>query len=646
MFPSAAQVGEYLAAYAKAYLPLGVLSLGCRVTAAVLEEDGKWQVTWQTGGRQETASFDYFILACGFFSEPYISPISGLDRLTETMSHTSTYTSPEPFRDKHVAIVGGSFSAVEVATDIAPHVASLHHVISRPFWVIPRYLPVKSANSCPAFLPLDNAFFRSSNLQHDQSKPLREQWKELNAYFLSVCGDQSVASEHLKVAMDDPPYVTISDFYSHFVRSGHITLHTGHVTAITPSRSNALRISLDSSTTLPENITHVIFGTGFKAITTSKILPASLLAAIDFSPTDSFMPFLLHHSTVHPALRNATFVGCYRGSYWTILELQARWSAALFSGRLPWPDDDAMRAGIAVERQIREGKPRAQYPRGDYVAFAGELARELGLDLPTAVSVNPHRLTAHDVFGPHYITALTQDVDAQIDPPSTRQQNARIQSVLNDIEHTLSSSADSAAFVASAIFRALHGSWHLTHTHTNKHLCFPPVSSSGVAQFVLRNPLGEVSMDASSSESKNRGVGHVREYLYTEAHASTGETHRGSQQYVYRYDERLDQLEVYFVERDDMASIDRLFHRLEIQPPNPSEDNGDNSKQHGGLVPWTALWSHTCAEDRHEGKYTFFFQGVELAKWSFVHSVKGPKKDSTMEALYVRDVDGNRGVHK
>jgi cation diffusion facilitator CzcD-associated flavoprotein CzcO len=661
-FPSAAHVGEYLSAYAQRYLPPGVLLLGCRVTSVRRSEaDEKWWVTWQTGNRQETASFDYFILACGFFSEPYIPPISGLDRLTDTMSHSSTYTSPEPFKDKHVAIVGGSFSAVEVATDIAPHVASLHHVTPRFTWVLPRYLPVKSAGSRPAFLPLDLAFFRSSNLRRDQSKSRRELWKELNAYFLSVCGDQSLTSEHLKVTMDGPPYIAISDFYTHFVRSGHITLHTGYVTAITPSDSNALRISFNSSNTL-EHITHVIFGTGFHPIAISKILPSSLLTAIDFSPKDRFVPFLLHRSTLHPSLRNAAFVGCYPGVYWTILELQARWSAALFSGRLPWPDDGAMRAGIAVERQIRESKPREQYPKGDYVAFAGELAQELGLGLPTPASVNPHRLTVHDIFGPHYFAApaaLTQDFDAQIGQHSACQRSAETQCLLNGLEHTLSSSADSAAFVASAIFRALHGSWRLRRTYTSRNSLFPSGSSSGTARFVFRKPVGEVNMDACS-ESKYRDLVHVKEHLYsesTEVLTSTNREFHGSQQYVYRYDERLDKLEVYFAKRDDMASIDRLFHPLEIQPPHPSSvstcaiPSGDDSKQHGQgeLVSWTALCSHRCAEDTYEGRYTFFFEGVELAKWGIVYLVKGPKKDYTMETSYVRDIhvpEGNAGVYK
>ena len=82
---------------------------------------------------------------------------------------------------------------------------------------------------------------------------------------------------------------------------------------------------------------NIIFATGFRPSSSSSILPSSLLSALSFSETDHFLPILLHRATLHPSLPNAAFVGHYRGPFWGIIELQARWCAGLFCGSLPWP---------------------------------------------------------------------------------------------------------------------------------------------------------------------------------------------------------------------------------------------------------------------------------------------------------------------
>jgi len=73
---------------------------------------------------------------------------------------------------------------------------------------------------------------------------------------------------------------------------------------------------------------------------------AMQLGESEFSETDHFLPILLHRATLHPALHNAAFVRYYRGPYWGIIELQAKWCAGLFSGRLPWPSVNEMKEGI------------------------------------------------------------------------------------------------------------------------------------------------------------------------------------------------------------------------------------------------------------------------------------------------------------
>ena len=142
-FPPAVKVGEYLSSYANKYIPNGIISLNCKVTNVEHSEStGKWNVTWSTTDKEESAAFEFLIIACGFFSEPYIPAIPGLDTFPGTITHSSSYSSPDAFKDQHIAIIGGSLSSVEIVEDIAPYAASIHHVIPRPFWVIPKYLPL------------------------------------------------------------------------------------------------------------------------------------------------------------------------------------------------------------------------------------------------------------------------------------------------------------------------------------------------------------------------------------------------------------------------------------------------------------------------------------------------------------------------
>ena len=97
------------------------------------EITGKWNVTWSTTDKEETVAFDFLIIACGFFSEPYIPDIPGLNTFPGTVCHSSSYSSPDAFKGQNIAIIGGSLSSVEIAEDIAPYAASIHHVIPRPF---------------------------------------------------------------------------------------------------------------------------------------------------------------------------------------------------------------------------------------------------------------------------------------------------------------------------------------------------------------------------------------------------------------------------------------------------------------------------------------------------------------------------------
>src|SRR5205085_10357848 len=156
--------------------------------------------------------------------------------------------------------------------------ASVNHLVPRPFWVLPKPLPLDANDPGTTFLPLDLVLYRQS-WQTQEELPLQERWRRSNKYLSSISGDLSSFSNAMKVDMDQPPYVVISDTYTNLVRSGNITIHTGHLTSIS---GTSLALSPDSTSSLPDNITHVIFATGFRPSASSTILPPEILCSLNF----------------------------------------------------------------------------------------------------------------------------------------------------------------------------------------------------------------------------------------------------------------------------------------------------------------------------------------------------------------------------
>ncbi len=118
----------------------------------------------------ETHYFDYCIVASGFFGKPKLpSSLRKLGSFAAPIQHSTQFRDVETLlhcnqagalsQGSKILVVGGSMSGVEVAASIAMELSShvhsprpspikdagkytVHHVIKRPFWVMPLFLPV------------------------------------------------------------------------------------------------------------------------------------------------------------------------------------------------------------------------------------------------------------------------------------------------------------------------------------------------------------------------------------------------------------------------------------------------------------------------------------------------------------------------
>ena len=119
----------------------------------------------------------------------------------------------------------------------------------------------------------------------------------------------------------------------------------------------------------------VVFATGYKC--NLSFLDKSIQDVLKFEPDDQLQPILLSKCTFHNKLPNMAFVGVYRGPYFAVMELQAKWANLVFSGKCQLNIQNIEQYS-REEALIRNQNPRPQFPHGDYLGLADSLATEVG----------------------------------------------------------------------------------------------------------------------------------------------------------------------------------------------------------------------------------------------------------------------------
>lgn len=439
------------------------------------------------------------------------------------------------------------------------------------------------------------------------------------AYQTAVGTDQSIFSPDLAIKglmQDDPPYLAVSDTYLDFVRSGLITVSYGKLDGLSGTTA-----SIAPANHQIADLAAVVLATGFDAASSLSFLPASTLQTLALSPTDQSHPVALaFHGTHHPAVPNLGFVGFYRSPYWGVMEMQARFLQTLWSPSPPASLLAAIEADTSLQRTLAlRSDPRAsQFPMGDYLYLMQEFASALGIErLPPPLPPPPRKgVPAVDVVTP------ARYPSKHISPEQERE----VRESLSQTRETLLAAglggvAGTPGFVARAVFRSLLGEWKLERRINSLLPSHPSGRFSGTARFLLREGTAD-----GRAEEEDLGM----EYLYVEDgefKADNGMAFRATRRYVYRYDEQGDKLSVWFVRTDGQERADYLFHEVEFDVPPEGEDDGKG---------WRAKSGHLCVEDFYDVKYEFRFGAVNLREWRCAYSVKGPKKDYTIDGTYSR----------
>ncbi|KAF5677043.1 flavin-containing protein [Fusarium denticulatum] len=655
--PQGWMVGKYLHRYFERFLKSNKhfeLKLGTRVEGAKRPEGSSngWVVNTKSDAGTETKNFDYLLVASGFFGKPII-PESLEKQTAIPVVHSSHYRDVKSLLGEgrpgggKILVVGGQMSGVEIAGTIGAHLSSeanspdpskitdidkysIHHVIQRPIWVFPLYTSPKPAEVAAPFLPLDFSSYNLNNrprpLTNTQGHIPEATAKVVHSVYKGVLGsDQSEYSSLLKIDGtndDKQPYLAVSEWYTDFVRSGMISLSKGKVVSLEGSTATL------SEGTKIEDIAAVVVATGFDASPCIDYLPEDVVKALNFSPKHIDQPVALaFHGTHHPDVPDLGFVGFYRSPYWGVMQMQARFVAALWSDNVsPGRESEIFKNKLhddtSVQRtlELRNDPRVSQFPMGDYPYLVNEIAEVLELKirepLEPPVPSLPHNNLPLDMLTPARYSNPDDDQDSR-------------DAATKSLEQTHKDATDgltTSRFVAHAVFRSLLGTWKLERDLVSKLPSHPSGHFSGTAQFLLREKTNDGLRCAGNASEDSPGDDELgMEYLYIEEgefKTEQGFGFKATRRYVWRYDELKDVLSVWFAKPEDLKRADYLFHEIEFTEPTSKG--------------WKAKAGHLCIDDYYDVKYNFAFQAVNLKEWGIEYTVKGPKKDYTISGTYKR----------
>ncbi|PLN84352.1 FAD/NAD(P)-binding domain-containing protein [Aspergillus taichungensis] len=657
MFPQAWQVGRYLKRYSEKYLSPGVLRLGQRVVRAVRCAEAtpseRWTVYWvsdeSTGqdedSQEETSeTFDFLLVASGYFSSPHIPDITGLDIFAHKTVHSSALNNEVDMRNfldnagttgGKIVVIGGSISGVEAASALSLHLSSLkhsllssqnrpqfelYHICSRPFWTVPNYIPHTSSSAAAqthsTFLPVDLVFYDLARrppgpVEYGYGPIGQEQATRLNYYFFSLFGEEHRRTGSVDVQLDDrkyhrkpPSWVAIEDDYAEYVRAGTINPVTGRVCAVKPSSLEEASIEVtlpNGETKFLDNVAAIVMATGFTPFTSISYLPEDVLTTLEYSPSDSFLSLVLDgKGTSHADVPDLGFVGFYRGPYWGAMEMQAKSLAEAWSRsdaenpiEIPHHEIETRSQERQVIRRLRSADPRlqrGQFPMGDYVGLMESFSRDLGI-CRTPLSI------PEGEPGPVIPARYTdRKPNARCVEREKTEGDQDVRIVLESLEKTLSPNPDLPNMVAAAaVFRALHGTW----------------------RFSRGNPIGERKASGTVTFYPRyvSTPGYEKELLCEEVSETAVVTRRS----VYRLKDPFLQpcsphIQVWLEDANDGSPDSHHFsHGLNAMLPQRA---GEETPTSGEVaVHATSTMGDSQSDIRTRYCYTFHFDGVSISSW-------------------------------
>eukprot|EP00980_Cylindrotheca_fusiformis_P004226 scaffold918_cov126-Cylindrotheca_fusiformis.AAC.5 len=563
----------YLESYADEFVDPSCFKFQCQVDHIGRGDQEDYRVEWtdlETNSKH-SKQFQGVVVATGFFSKPHWPQLDHTIVDETNFIHSSFYTGHLDVANETVAVVGSSFSALEISADVSKSAKWVVNVVPSIPWVLPRYIPSTRKKT---ILPVDLAFYqRTKDFPQlpEQTTFTPETSKARHELLESIVGGRQAQSP-LGVPSDFrvPPCVAISDHYLDLVIDGTIDVVHGRFQGFDES---GVKVDSDNdSVRVIPDITKVICCTGYECSLDDFIDPA-ILQTLEYDGSDTFSPLTLAWDTLHPSLPNLAFCGMYRGPYMGIMELQGRLAAKAISGETIGDLEQA----LEVSQSIRQHRPRAQFPHFDYVGEMDTLATQ-ALSQDAFPKLN---LKKGDIVSPAFYQSSKDEI-------------ARACQEEMEEEEKWKGTTRMPHIVASALL----GSWKFDRRIV--HLSSVSSSPMGSKE---EHVYGTIRYSRPSDYVKYREDGFYelfpskpplnvfREYEYVVAENGV--------------------LEIYFVEGGQRA---HLFLSLKFQEQN---DQGY----------WVASNDHLCIKDLYKANFQIKMNGLTATEIVITYRVKGPAKD-------------------
>ncbi|KAL3779630.1 hypothetical protein ACHAW5_000596 [Stephanodiscus triporus] len=643
IFPSVEEMHDYLESYAAAYLSSSCdFQFECNVfnveqlvcSSSSQDSTNNYKVEWTDLKTKTTHRRDFggVVVATGFFHTPrwpsFLTKQIGSGQKSKSfggnikpqLMHSSEYRSHHSFRGKKVAVVGSSFSALEIASDLSLSVARVVNVSPSVPWVLPRWIPTmqplysngqkNNDISAITILPADLVLYRRNQAYPKIPETISltpKDCRERHEYLQSLVGHRQRDSKLGEPTnFDEPPFVAISDEYLNLVREDKVEVVHGRLVGIGDDGTlNICEAQFGSDNPNPpshsivlDDIDHIICCTGFAP--NFGLLSPGILSSINYDPEDSFAPVTLAWDTFHPSLPNLAFCGMYRGPYMGIVELQARLAAGVMSGRISL-ERKQIQSAVKASEAIRNAIPRAQFPHFDYTGFMDTLSQ-----LCFQGNYPRHNVEVFDAVIPTFYQpddGLSQKCQSEIEK-----------------EHIL---GQDGSRVPKMILQSILGKWrydrHIVHLQTRKvERVYGTVKYS--KYWSRSNPENENAGNAdellfSVNDTKKNPVLYREDGFYEFTPTQKFEVFR-----EYEYESKHDALDIFFVEGGRRA---HLFLSLKFVPEtipalNSSDDDGYWVK---------ATSDHLCIKDLYSATFRVKLKGLSASEIIIKYRVKGPSKD-------------------
>eukprot|EP01133_Synstelium_polycarpum_P016948 gene16948-20161_t len=363
----------YITSYVEANHLASYIRFSCRITSATQadQSNGKWTISWTNtiadGSKTESAVFDKLIVATGGFSKPQWPKLPGIENFKGQQLHGRLYRSPEDFKGKRVAIIGNAYSGAEIACDLVGHAEYILDVGHRNFWIIPRMLKLPA----PApVTPIDLHTFTRARNSMSKGVPLEILNPKKSEFFEQFTNQNKI--QGLEISAEDrskAPFVIISDSFVDHVENKRIEYRTDELTSVKESSV----VFADGS---ERQVDVILYASGYSV--DLDFFDTSVKEHLSYKSNDQYIPILLHKYVFPPSVTNLAFTGVFRGPFFGLVELQARWATLVLSGAIPAPTASEIQSGVEAQSLIRQS-PRQQFPYPDYINFSDDLAAQIGV---------------------------------------------------------------------------------------------------------------------------------------------------------------------------------------------------------------------------------------------------------------------------